>query len=43
MDVTTEKKGIIFGNDPRHEGKALLLDLTIGNPFVSTNQENAAS
>ena len=41
MDVTTEA-GALFGSDPRHKGKALLLDLTIVNPCVSSNLEGAA-
>ena len=41
MDVTTEA-GALFNNDPRHKDKALLLDLTIVNPCVSSNLEGAA-
>ena len=41
MDVTTEA-GALFDNDPRHKDKALLLDLTIVNPCVSSNLEGAA-
>ena len=33
--------GALFGNDPRQKGKALLLDLTIVNPCVSSNVEGA--
>ena len=39
--MTTEA-GALFGDDPRHKGKALLLDLTIVNPCVSSNLEGAA-
>ena len=41
MDVTPEA-GALFDSDPRHKDKALLLDLTIVNPCVSTNLENTA-
>ena len=38
--MTTEA-GALFDNDPRHNGKSLLLDLTIGNPYASSNLEGA--
>ena len=41
MDVTTEV-GALFDNDLRHKDKALLLDVTIVNPCVSSNLEGAA-
>ena len=41
IHVTTEAEEL-FDNDPRHKGKALLLDLTIVNPCVSSNFESAA-
>ena len=41
MDVTTEA-GALFDNDPQHKDKALLLDLAIVNPCVSSNLEGAA-
>ena len=41
MDVITEA-GALFGNDPRHKGKALILDLAIVNTCVSSNPEGAA-
>ena len=41
MDVTTEA-GALFDNDPQHKNKALLLDLAIVNPCVSSNLEGAA-
>ena len=41
MDVTTEA-GALFDNEPRHKDKALLLDLTIVNPCVSSNLVGAA-
>ena len=41
MDVTTET-GALFRGNPRLKDKALLLDLTIVNPCVSTNLANAA-
>ena len=41
MDVTTEA-GALFSGNPRLKDKALLLDLTIVNPCVSTNLANAA-
>ena len=40
MDVTTEA-GALFRGNPRLKNKALLLDLTIVNPCVSTNLANA--
>ena len=42
MDVTTEAGGALFRGNPRLKDKALLLDLTIVNPCVSTNLANAA-
>ena len=41
IDLTTEARAV-FLSDPRLKDKALLLDLTIVNPCVSTNLENAA-
>ena len=41
MDATTEA-GALFGSNPRRKDKALLLDLTIVNPCVSSNLENSA-
>ena len=41
MDVTTQA-GALFANDPRHKGKALLLDLTLVKPCVSSNLEGVA-
>ena len=41
MDLTTEA-GALFDSDTQHKDKSLLLDLTIVNPCVSTNLENAA-
>ena len=41
MDVTTEA-GALFANDPQQNGNALLLDLTLANPCVSSNLEGAA-
>lgn len=40
MDMTTEVRAL-FGNDPRYKGKALLVDITLINPFVSINLEIA--
>lgn len=40
MDVTTEAE-TLFGSNPRHRDKAVLLDLTIVNPCVRINLENA--
>ena len=41
MDVNAEA-GALCDNDPRHKDKALLLDLTIVKPCVSSNLEGAA-
>ena len=41
MGVTTEP-GALFGNNSRLMGKALLLDITIVNLFVSSSMDNAA-
>ena len=41
MDITTEA-GALFDNNPRRKNKALLLDITIVNPCVGSNLENAA-
>ena len=38
----TNEAGTLFDNDPRLKGKALLLDITIVNPCVSSNLEGAA-
>ena len=38
--MTTEA-GALFNNDPLHKHKALLLDLTVFNPCVSSNLEGA--
>ena len=41
MDMTTEA-GALFRENPRLKDKALVLDLIIVNPCVSTNLANAA-
>ena len=41
MDITTEA-GALFDNHPRLKNKALLLDITIGNPCAGSNLGNAA-
>ena len=41
MDITTEA-GALFGNHPRLKNKALLLDITIVNPWAGSNLGNAA-
>ena len=41
MDIKTEA-GALFDNHPRRKNKALLLDITIVNPYASSNLENAA-
>ena len=41
MDITTEA-GALYDNHPLLKNKALLLDITIGNPCASSNLENAA-
>ena len=41
MDITTEA-GALFGNHPRLKNKALLLDITIVNPWTGSNLGNAA-
>ena len=41
MDLTTEIEAF-FDSHPRRKTKALLLDLTLVIPFVSSNLENAA-
>ena len=41
MDITTEA-GALFDNHPRLKNKALLLDITIVNPYVGSNLGNAA-
>ena len=42
MDITTEP-GTFFDNHPRRKNAALILEITIANPCVSSNLENAAS
>ena len=41
MDITTEA-GALFDNHPRLKNKALLLDITIVNPYAGSNLGNAA-
>ena len=41
MDITT-KAAALFDNHRRCKNKTLLLDITIVNPCVSSNLENAA-
>ena len=41
MDIITEA-GALFDNHPRLKNKALLLDITIVNPFAGSNLGNAA-
>ena len=41
MDITTEAEAL-FDNHPRLTNKALLLDITIGNPCAASNLGNAA-
>ena len=41
MDITTEA-GALFDNHPRLKSKALLLDITIVNPFAGSNLGNTA-
>ena len=41
MNITTQA-GALFDNHPRLKSKALLLDITIVNPFAGSNLENVA-
>ena len=41
MDLTAEA-GALFGSLPRRKDKALLLDISIVSPCISSNLDNAA-